>query len=60
MQLIVFVATLLASVISARSFVLYDEINYGGAVHAENRNDDAACCMLISLLTNRGSLIDRF
>lgn len=59
MQHTVFVATLLASVVSARSFVSYGEINYGGAAHADNRNDDAACCMPILLFTNRGQLITK-
>ena len=59
MQLTVFVATLLGSVVSARSFTLYDEINFGGAAHAENRNNDAACCMRILLVTNRESVIDK-
>lgn len=47
MQLTVFAAALLASVVSARSFTLYDDVNFGGVAHAENRNNDAACCMLI-------------
>ncbi len=60
MQLTVFVATLLASVVSARSFTLYNDANYGGASHAENRNNDAACCMRnILLLTNRESVINK-
>ncbi|KAH8648741.1 hypothetical protein BGZ60DRAFT_329635, partial [Tricladium varicosporioides] len=45
MQLTTFVATLLAVVVSARDFTLYDDSNYGGASHFENRWDDDACCM---------------
>lgn len=59
MQLTVFVATLLASVVSARSFTLYDDVNFGGAAHSENRNNDAACCMRLLLLTIRKSIIDK-
>jgi hypothetical protein len=59
MQLIIFVATLLASVVSARSFTLYDGANFGGAAHGENRDNDNACCMPIHLLINRGSVIDK-
>jgi hypothetical protein len=53
MQLKVFVATLLASVVSAREFILFDDANYNGASHLEMRNNDAACCMCIHLLTSR-------
>lgn len=44
MQLTIVLATLLASMVSARSFTLYDDVNFGGAAHNEDRNDDAACC----------------
>jgi hypothetical protein len=47
MQLTVVVATLLASVASARTFTLYNDRNFGGTAHTENRNDDAACCMYL-------------
>jgi hypothetical protein len=59
MQLTIFVATLLASVVSARSFTLFDGINFGGTTHTENRLNDHACCMLILLLTDGGSDIDK-
>ncbi|KAJ0107279.1 uncharacterized protein J7T55_015744 [Diaporthe amygdali] len=43
MKFTILAATLLTSVVSARSFTLYDDVNFGGAAHAENRNNDAAC-----------------
>lgn len=45
MQLTAFVTTLLAAVVSARDFTLYDDSNFGGASHFENRFEDDACCM---------------
>lgn len=35
--------TLLISAASARQFTLFDNANYGGASHTENRNNDNAC-----------------
>lgn len=35
--------TLLISAASARQFILFDNANYGGASHTENRNNDNAC-----------------
>ncbi|KAL0930021.1 uncharacterized protein CTRU02_211234 [Colletotrichum truncatum] len=43
MQLTVFVTALLASVASARTFVLYEHANYGGAWSTENRGNDGTC-----------------
>ncbi|KAJ4179977.1 hypothetical protein NW767_014495, partial [Fusarium falciforme] len=43
MQITLFTITLLASVASARDFVLFDDANYNGAAHIEARNNDAAC-----------------
>ncbi|EXL90125.1 hypothetical protein NOF04DRAFT_22474 [Fusarium oxysporum II5] len=45
MQIVLSAVIFLASVASARDFVLYDDANYGGAAHIEARNNDAACCM---------------
>ncbi|KAJ4027653.1 hypothetical protein NW760_007570 [Fusarium oxysporum] len=45
MQILLSAVIFLASVASARDFVLYDDANYGGAAHIETRNNDAACCM---------------
>ncbi|KAK2616564.1 hypothetical protein QQS21_000387 [Conoideocrella luteorostrata] len=39
----IFVGTLLASLATARSFTLFDDVNFGGKAHDENRNNDAAC-----------------
>lgn len=35
--------TLLISAASARQFTLFDNANYGGASHTENRNNDNTC-----------------
>ncbi|RYP00809.1 hypothetical protein DL765_010893 [Monosporascus sp. GIB2] len=43
MHLTAFVTALLAAVVSARDFTLYDDPNFGGASHFENRFDDDAC-----------------
>ncbi|KAF9881783.1 hypothetical protein CkaCkLH20_00929 [Colletotrichum karsti] len=43
MKFTIIAATLLASVVSARQFVLYDDINYGGTGNAENQPDEARC-----------------
>ncbi|KAJ3523240.1 hypothetical protein NM208_g12526 [Fusarium decemcellulare] len=43
MQLTAFVANLLAAVVSARDFTLFEHSNFGGATHFENRFDDDAC-----------------
>jgi hypothetical protein len=45
MKLTDIVATLLAAVVSARDFTLYENANFGGAYHREQRWDDDACCM---------------
>lgn len=46
MQLTVLVTALLGSAaVSARTFTLYDNANFGGAAHTETRDDDFACCM---------------
>ncbi len=45
MQLSVFVVTLLSAVVAARDFTLYDDVNFGGATHFENRWNDDACCI---------------
>lgn len=45
MQLTVLAVTFLASVATARHFEIYPEVNFGGQAWAEDRNDDAACCM---------------
>lgn len=45
MQLTVVVATLLAAAVSARDFTLYENANFGGSYHREQRWDDDACCM---------------
>ncbi|KAF1975481.1 hypothetical protein BU23DRAFT_75284 [Bimuria novae-zelandiae CBS 107.79] len=49
MELTIVIAACLASMTSARSFTLYDENNFGGAGHAENRGDDAACYMRVRI-----------
>lgn len=46
MQLSLFTVTVLASLVGARDFTLYEHANYKGATHRETRNDDDACCAL--------------
>ncbi|KAK6819576.1 hypothetical protein PG990_010073 [Apiospora arundinis] len=43
MQFTALAATLFVAVASARQFTLFDDINFGGAAHYENRNNDDAC-----------------
>ncbi|KAK3392533.1 hypothetical protein B0T20DRAFT_396166 [Sordaria brevicollis] len=46
MQLTTFIASLMlasAPAVQARFFTLYDDVNYGGQPHAENRPDGATC-----------------
>ncbi|KAH6964524.1 hypothetical protein HG530_003895 [Fusarium avenaceum] len=43
MQLSLFTVTILASLVGARDFTLYEHANYKGATHRETRNDDDAC-----------------
>ncbi|KAK1519774.1 uncharacterized protein CCOS01_11425 [Colletotrichum costaricense] len=43
MKITLFAVTLLASLASAREFVLFDDANYNGASHREIRNTDGAC-----------------
>ncbi|CCC05614.1 hypothetical protein SMACR_09639 [Sordaria macrospora] len=53
MQLTTFIASLMlasAPAVQARFFTLYDDINYGGQPHAENRPDGATCCTLFLCL----------
>ncbi|KAK4118018.1 hypothetical protein N657DRAFT_651741 [Parathielavia appendiculata] len=43
MHLTIFAAALLASAVSAREFILFDDINLRGVAHRETRDNDAAC-----------------
>ncbi|KAK4119253.1 hypothetical protein N657DRAFT_650357 [Parathielavia appendiculata] len=43
MELTIFVVGLLAGVVSAREFTLYEHSNFGGATHRETRPNDDRC-----------------
>ncbi|RBR14469.1 uncharacterized protein FIESC28_07705 [Fusarium coffeatum] len=43
MQFTLLTATLLASLVSARDFTLYNDANFKGGSHRETRGDDGAC-----------------
>ncbi|KAK6222573.1 hypothetical protein QIS74_04275 [Colletotrichum tabaci] len=43
MQLTIVVTTLLATAVSARRFILFDDINYGGQGNLEQQPNEARC-----------------